>query len=190
MDLKKKKSRSESNGPNWPMTEDEALLSLLEEREKLSSKEQPLPSKVKHNNRIKKDEVLLNLWVLEVPVKKEFLAQLIKKSLALAIVVLGVGNYFYTFSGFVAYTETERRACGLMENFYNLKTEDQRIKAWDDLSQQNKEAVDRYARKFLDNGMRCKTIQQFYIEEGLIGLVAVGVIGYAISTRYNRRPKN
>lgn len=94
------------------------------------------------------------------------------KIIFLISVALLLGNYLYTFSGFVAYTETERRGCGLLQYILSLSFDSgKRADRVMGMSKENQEIVSRYIFQFHEQGDRCKTIQQFYIEQGLIGLI-------------------
>ena len=92
-----------------------------------------------------------------------------------ALITLLIGNYFYTFSGFVAYTETERRACDLLEYVLELKKAGEGEK-WRDLSTENKEIMIRYGYQWKEKGERCKSIQRFYLEQGLIILFGIAFV--------------
>jgi len=107
---------------------------------------------------------------------KNFLKENWFKLFLVFLVALLVGNYFYTFSGFVAYTEGERRACTLLENIFSLETFDQRKEKYENTFQENKVLMNKYATSFLEKEKRCKSIQQFYVEEGII--ILVGIIAF------------
>lgn len=114
-----------------------------------------------------------------------------KKELFLSLIIVGFAliftNYYYIFSGFVAYTESERRGCQLIEYIKREKptTEKERDRVINTLSEENQEIFLRYINQWSDNGRRCKTIQQFYIEESFIGLLLILLPFYYLTRRKN-----
>ncbi len=84
------------------------------------------------------------------------------------LLVLLFGNYFFTFSGFVTYTEVERRGCALLEVIYQQTTEEGRIEQVKGMSKDNQNIVIRYIQQYKADNKRCKPVQQFYFEEALI----------------------
>ena len=112
------------------------------------------------------------------------------KEVGIPVVIIGFAllfaNYIYTFSGFVAYTESERRGCQLTE--YILKTQinsEERKDRLEKLSEENKEVVARYMNQYLSGPHRCKTIQQFYIEESFIAVLLILLPFYYLTRRKN-----
>lgn len=94
------------------------------------------------------------------------------------LIALLFSNYLYTFSGFVTYTETERRGCALVREVLHLETVGQRKEKYKEIAhlEENQKIMDRYAHQFITGGERCKSIQQFYIEQGFIILLGVILI--------------
>ncbi len=100
----------------------------------------------------------------------------------IAIAIIGLAllfsNYFYTFSGFVAYTSEERRASQIISSIYKTQTNsDERATAIELLTEEDKKLVAKYITQYKGQHKRHKTIQQFYIEEIfiilLLGLVVI-----------------
>ena len=101
------------------------------------------------------------------------------KEVAISLIIVGLAllfsNYYYTFSGFVAYTEGERRGCQLMDYLKkeSPKTEKERTQIIDKLTEENQEIFLRYVNQLINKGRRCKTIQQFYSEESFVALFSI-----------------
>jgi len=106
------------------------------------------------------------------------LKKFFSSSNVLVIILIGllIGNYFYTFGGFVAYTETERRGCDLLSHVYTLKTKEDRVDFIKKLLRENQEVVLKYLNQFVAKDKRCKTIERFYFEEGILILATVVLV--------------
>ena len=96
-----------------------------------------------------------------------------------------VANYIYTFGGFVAYTAEDRRAIDMLDVYRTLtENEEGRKELLDELPMTEKLALIRYINQYKASGGRHKTIQQFYLEEAFVVLVA-GATLYFIGRRNN-----
>lgn len=98
-------------------------------------------------------------------------------AILLITLALGVGNYIYTFNGFIAYTQSERRACALLE-LLDAKPREEISNVWEsELSAENKRLVKDYIPSFKAAYKHCKDFQQFYVEE--VGLLIFSLIAIA-----------
>ena len=79
-------------------------------------------------------------------------------------------NYWYTFSGFVAYSPSERNACEVYKHVMNSDTETAKIEK--SISKSTEADMRNNMQAFQNGGMRCKPIQQFYIESIFILSIA------------------
>ncbi len=105
----------------------------------------------------------------------DFMLEIFKraKKRILFIIFLLVANAFITFSGFVAYTSEERRACDLIKYIESADTSDERAERLQNLSKTNKELVFKYLASYTKLNF-CTSIEKFIVNEFVI--IFFGVI--------------
>lgn len=107
----------------------------------------------------------------------------LKAKIRLVLVIfLLLGNAYFSFSGFVAITQEERKACSLLSN----------IEDFDNLSEKNKEIINnlpseqgRLVVEYFPSYMKtydCKNLDLFIVEELLIIFIGIVIASLNIKT--------
>ena len=101
----------------------------------------------------------------------------------LFIIFLLLVNAFITFSGFVAYTSEERRACDSIKYIASLDGEDKKLEELQSFNEDTKKLVIKYLQSYKKLDF-CTPIEKFVVNEFVI--VFFGIILVLIKKKNNK----